>query len=421
MSELNPQNVIDHLNELQALTGNENGSQRLAWSDTWLKACDWLRHQLSQLPVEIEVDAAGNTWATLKGKSPQVLVLGSHIDSVLNGGWLDGCLGVLSGLEILRRFSLEGKPALTVSLVSWADEEGTQFGPSLFGSSAASGNFDLDHFRQLRDKNGVGLPETIARFGVNLEHVKDAGKQLKDVSAYLELHIEQGPVLESLNKPLAAVTGALGVERHSIRFTGQSSHAGSTPMNMRHDALAAAAKLELEIRQIAKRYNGVCTIGSVITRPGIDTAVVGECDCLLDQRNLDEAALARMFQEAKEASQRFAAEERVGVEWIMIYRIEPVLFNRQLIDLCDEAILETCGVSQRMPSGPLHDAVEMARAGIPTAMLFVQSLGGLSHTREEDTRPEHLRLAVRAFDRLAVKTADWILQNPLAGRPFRAD
>lgn len=408
--QLNPQNVIDNLKELQALTGDANGSQRLAWTETWSKACDWLRYKLAELPLRVEVDPAGNTWATLQGDSPQALVLGSHLDSVANGGWLDGCLGVLSGLEILRRFSLKGTPAVTVRLVSWADEEGTQFGPSLFGSSAASGNFDPKHFRKLLDKNSIRMDETVAQYGVDLDHAKEAGKQLKNAAAYLELHIEQGPVLESLNKPLAAVLGALGVERHAVNFTGQAAHAGSTPMAMRRDALAAAAKLELEIREIANRYGGVCTIGSVITRPGIDTAVVGQCDCLLDQRNLDASALAAMYQQAKEASQRFAVEERVEVDWELIYRIEPVFFNRQLIDLCDEAILETCGVSQRLPSGPLHDAVEMSRAGIPTAMMFVQSLNGLSHTKEEDTLPEHLLLAVQAFDRLAEKTANWILQ-----------
>jgi hydantoinase/carbamoylase family amidase len=411
MSQLIPKNVIDNLMELQALTGNADGSQRLAWSETWLTACDWLRQKLANLPVEIEVDQAGNTWATLKGAVPQSLVLGSHIDSVANGGWLDGCLGVLGGLEILRRFSSEGTPPVTIRLVSWADEEGTQFGPSLFGSSAVSGNFDPNYFGQLTDKNGSRLEEVVARYGVDIEHAKDAANQLKNVSAYIELHIEQGPLLESLDKPLAAVTGALGVERHTVRFTGQAAHAGSTPMEMRRDALAAAAKLALEIREIAKRNAGVCTIGSVITRPGIDTAVVGECDCLLDQRNHDAAALARMFQEAQESSQRFAAEERVEVEWKRLYRIEPVAFNPQLIDLCDESIIETCGVGQRMPSGPLHDAVEMARASVPTAMMFVQSLNGLSHTKEEDTRPEHLLLAEQAFDRLAAKTVAWILRN----------
>lgn len=408
---LQPENVIDNLKELHRLTGDEWGSQRLAWSETWEKSRDWLKDKLAELPVEIEIDQAGNTWATLKGKSTKTLVLGSHIDSVANGGWLDGCLGVVAGMEILRRFSVMGQPPITIRLVSWADEEGTQFGRSLYGSSVVTGNFKPDQLRTLTDKSGNRLEDVLNRYGVDLATAGDSGMQLANVAANLELHIEQGPVLESLDQPLGAVVGALGVERHSVRFTGQTSHAGSTPMNMRRDALAAAAKLELEIREIANRHGGVCTIGSVITRPGIVTAVVGQCDCLLDQRNLDKNALARMLQEAREASDRFAAEENVEVEWNRIYQIDPVFFNSALIDLCEDSIREICGSPYRLPSGPLHDAVEIARIGIPTAMMFVQSLRGLSHTKEEDTREDHLLLAVKAFDRLAEKTVNWIVDQ----------
>ncbi len=179
-------------------------------------------------------------------------------------------------------------------------------------------------------------------------------------------------------------------------------------MAMRRDALAAAARLALEIREIARRNGGVCTMGSVITRPGIVTAVAGECDCLLDQRHLEGASLARMLAEAREASLRFAREERVEVAWQRLYGIEPAFFHPSLIDLCAESIRETCGSAHRLPSGPLHDAVEMSRAGIPTAMLFVQSLNGLSHTKEEDTRLDHLRLAGEAFARLVIKAIGWI-------------
>jgi hydantoinase/carbamoylase family amidase len=408
---LQPQNVLDNLKELHHLTGNELGSQRLAWSETWQRSRDWLKTKLEELPVEIEIDQAGNTWATLKGKSEKTLVLGSHIDSVANGGWLDGCLGVVAGIEILRRFSALGQPPVTIRLASWADEEGTQFGRSLYGSSVVTGNFKPDQLRTLTDKDGNRLEDVVNRYGVDLATAGDSGKQLTNVAANLELHIEQGPVLENLNLPLGAVVGALGVERHSVRFTGQTAHSGSTPMNMRRDALAAAAKLELEIREIARRHDGVCTIGSVITRPGIVTAVAGQCDCLLDQRNLDKNALTRMLQEAREASIRFAAEENVEVEWELIYQIDPVFFHSELIDLCEESILETCGSVHRLPSGPLHDAVEIARIGIPAAMMFVQSLQGLSHTKEENTREDHLLLAVKAFDRLAEKTVQWILDQ----------
>jgi len=408
-STLQPQRAIAELKELRALTGNADGSQRVCWTDTWAAGRAWLREKLAQLPIEVEIDEAGNLWATLRGASERAMLLGGHTDSVPNGGWLDGCLNVIGALEVLRRFESEGTPPITVRLVDWADEEGARFGRSLFGSSTVAGTMNPDDVRNLADRDGIKLVDAVGRFGVNLERAKDARKQLKSAAAYLELHIEQGPVLESMNLPLGVVLGTFGVERHAIRFTGQSAHAGSTPMNRRRDAFGAAAKLGLDIREIAKRNGGVCTVGSVVTKPGIVTAVVGECDMTLDQRHLEAGALANMLQEAKEASERFVSEENVSVEWKRIWQIEPILFNPALIELADEAIRETCGMVHRLPSGPLHDAAEISRAGVPTVMMFVQSLRGLSHTKEEDTKEEHLALCVEAFDRLASKAMQWLV------------
>lgn len=407
-STLQPQRTVDELKELRALTGNADGAQRVAWTETWDKARAWLRTKLEALPVELETDEAGNRWATLRGSSDKTLIIGGHIDSVPNGGWLDGCLNVVGGLEVLRRIASEGTPPVTVRLVDWADEEGARFGRSLFGSSAAAGSMKPDDLRGLADKEGTRLVDAVARYNVSLDTAHQSQRQLKNAAAYLELHIEQGPVLESLDLPLGVVLGTYGVERHLIRFTGQSAHAGSTPMNKRRDAFGAAARLGLEIRDIGKRNGGVCTVGSVITRPGIVTAVVGQCDMTLDQRHLNADMLARMLQEAKDASERFATEENVTVEWTRIWQIEPILFNPQLIQLCEEAIRETVGTVHRLPSGPLHDAAEVSRAGIPTVMLFVQSLRGLSHAKEEDTREDHLKLCIEALDRLATKTIHWI-------------
>jgi N-carbamoyl-L-amino-acid hydrolase len=182
-------------------------------------------------------------------------------------------------------------------------------------------------------------------------------------------------------------------------------------MTHRRDAFGAAAKLGLEIREIAKRNGGVCTVGSVVTKPGIVTAVVGECDMTLDQRHIDAEGLAKMLAEAKEASQRIAAEEKVEVAWSRIWQIEPIPFNPELIELCATAIQEVTGSVHRLPSGPLHDAAEVSRAGVPTVMLFVQSLRGLSHTKEEDTRLDHLALSVRALDRLTTLTLDWLAKK----------
>jgi N-carbamoyl-L-amino-acid hydrolase len=297
---------------------------------------------------------------------------------------------------------------VTVRLVDWADEEGARFGRSLFGSSAASGTLDPADLRDLTDRDGTRLPDALAAHGVDLERARDAGKQLASAAAYLELHIEQGPVLEELGLPLGVVLGTYGVERHAIGFTGQPAHAGSTPMDKRRDAFAAAAKLGLDIRDIARRHGGVCTVGSVVTKPGIVTAVVGQCDITLDQRHLHTDALAQMLADAKDAGERFAREEQVEVAWQRIWQIEPILFHPELIELADAAVRETSGTSYRLPSGPLHDAAEVCRAGVPTIMLFVQSLRGLSHTRLEDTREEHLEMSVQALDRLATKTMQWI-------------
>ncbi len=404
---LDPKRTVAELRELQQLTGDENGAQRVAWTETWERARDWLREKVAGTGAEESVDAAGNQWFTLRGGSDRAVLIGGHIDSVPNGGWLDGALNVMGGMEVLRRLAGEGQPAVTVRLVNWADEEGARFGRSLFGSSAAAGSMaDQDELRSRKDANGVALPDAVREHGVDLDSALDARSELDGSAAYLELHIEQGPVLESLNLPLGVVLGTFGVERHQVTFRGQAAHAGSTPMDKRRDALAGAARLELEIREIAKRTGAgaVCTMGGVVTKPGIVTSVVETAECLLDQRHLDAAQLAAMLEQAKSVAERFAREENIEVEWERIWNIEPILFDESLVELADESITEVAGTSHRLPSGPLHDAAEVARAGVPTVMLFVQSLRGLSHTKLEDTKEEHLELAVQALDRLASKT-----------------
>jgi hydantoinase/carbamoylase family amidase len=411
---VDPQRTLSELKELRALTSDENGAQRVAFTPTWVKGREWLRSKFQGFSGRLHFDEAGNFWATLPGVSSKALLIGGHMDSVPNGGWLDGCLNVLAGLEVLRRIDAQyqGRPPVTVRLVDWADEEGARFGKSLFGSSSCSGTIDLEEARGLKDKDGVRLPDALQAHGIDLDRVKSAGRELVGAAAYLELHIEQGPVLLDLGLPVAAVLGTFGVERHAITFTGQAAHSGSTPMNRRKDAFLAAARMSPEIYAIAAKEGGVCTIGSCMTKPGIVTSVVEECRITLDQRHLDAAALRRMLEAAKAASERFAAEGKVSVKWERIWRIEPVLFDSRLIELCSEAIAETGNKPHRMPSGPLHDAAEVARAGVPTVMMFVQSLHGISHNKIEDTKEEHLEICIRAFDRLASKAIEALTSGP---------
>ncbi len=408
---LDPSRTVAELKELREFTGNEEGAQRVAWTDTWVTAQEWMASKLEGTGAQMEFDEARNQWWTLRGRSDQELLIGGHLDSVPNGGWLDGALNVVAGAEVLRRIAEEGDPPVTIRLVSWADEEGARFGRSLFGSSAAAGSMsDQDELRHLTDREGISLPDAIGAHGVDLDHATDARKQLENAAAYLELHIEQGPVLGSMDLALGTVLGTFGVERHRVVWRGQAAHAGSTPMDQRRDALAGASKLALELRHIAERAGGgaVCTSGGVVCHPGIVTSVVETAEQLLDQRHLDADTLAAMLADAKKRSRQFAEEESIEVEFERIWSIEPILFHDELVRLADEAIGEVSAQSHRLASGPLHDAAEVSRAGIPTVMLFVQSLRGLSHTKLEDTKEEHLELSVQALDSLASKTMRWL-------------
>ena len=253
---MHAERVIADLRELAARTSSPEGAQRLAWGPVWRDARKWCREKVSELGLRIDTDSAGNNWVTLPGASAKTVIVGSHLDSVPSGGWLDGCLGVLAGIEALRMHA-GTTPAVTLRLVDWADEEGARFGRSLLGSAAAAGSLNVDDVRELKDRQGTTLVDALAENGVTLDGMVHAHRELKtiDARAYLELHIEQGPVLESLGKPTGVVLGTFGVERHTIRFTGQAAHSGSTPIPMRRDAFLAAAQTALACREIALRHS----------------------------------------------------------------------------------------------------------------------------------------------------------------------
>jgi len=400
--------AVKELEELADLTGGPDGARRVAWTGEWEKAREWFRGKLEEIEgiTEIETDEAGNVWATAPGDSERAVLLGGHIDSVPNGGWLDGALNVVGALEVMRALAPQERP-VTLRLVDWADEEGARFGRSLFGSGAAAGALKPDDVRNLEDSDGVALPDALAEYGIELDRVNEAGRQLENAAAYLELHIEQGPVLERMELPLGVVLGTFGVERHAVRFMGQQAHSGSTPMEVRRDAFIAAARSALAFRDDAAARDDVrATTGFVNVSPAIVTAFNGFCEMSLDQRALDPSVLASMLDAAEEATARVADEEGVSVEWKRLWRIEPIPFDEDLISLAEEAVNEVAGQSHRLPSGPLHDAAEMARL-MPTVMLFVRSLRGLSHTKDEDTPKEDLELSVRALYRLAQKSMEW--------------
>ncbi len=326
-----------------------------------------------------------------------MVIVGSHVDSVPEGGWLDGVLGIAGALEVLRAAAEAGTPPCTVAFVDFADEEGARFTRSLFGSSAVSGYLVPAELADLRDRDGNRLEDVLREYGVEISGVLAAGNRLDGARAYLELHIEQGPVLEAEGLAVGTVLGTVGIERFRVHFTGQAAHAGSTPIRQRQDAFLAAARTALELREIALRHDGVCTVGNAVCTPGVVTAVPGRTEILVDQRHLHADVLATMKAEFIAAAERLAAEEGCTVDVDRIWGIEPIAFDQGLVDIAATAIREVTGTDRRLPSGPLHDAAEVARTGVPTVMVFSSSTNGLSHAKEEDTPIEHLELALQAF------------------------
>ena len=406
-TDLDTDRALADLRALRELTEDERGAQRVAWTETWGRARDWLRERLAALPVAVDTDEAGNLWAVVAGASPRTVVLGSHIDSVPEGGWLDGALGVLGGLEVLRGLAAAGAaPPVTVALVDWADEEGARFGRSLLGSGLATGTLDPRTVRDVTDRDGVALVDALAAYGVTLEGAPAARARLDDVVAYLELHIEQGPVLEREGLSVGVVTGTAGVERHAVRIRGQAVQGGGFPMDARRDALVAAAQLVLAVRDAAHDERSRATVGDISVRPGIPTAVPGECALTIDQRNPDAGELRTMLDTVRIGAERVAKEEQVVIDFERTWSIAPVAFDAGLIELAEATAREVTGGCARLFSGALHDAAAVASAGVPTVMLFVQSTAGISHAREEDTPPEHIAAGVRTLARLAERVIE---------------
>ena len=398
--------VIADLEELAALTSDERGAQRVAWGPIWRKTRAWFTGKLAELGITPERDGAGNLWATVKGASSKSLVLGSHLDSVPGGGWLDGCLGVLAGLEALRVVMERGIPALTIHLVDWADEEGARFGRSLTGSAASAGALDAKgELAHLVDRAGVKLPDALAENGITLAGMMTAEKYFRKLGAvaYLELHIEQGPVLQEIRKPVGVVLGTMGVERYNLKFVGQAAHSGAAPIHLRKDAFLAAAEFALACRAISIKYSGktprtrvVATCGVVKVEPNFVTAVPGSTEISIDLRALDSKVLAKMLAGAKAAAKLAAKKHLSEVSWSPLISITPRPFDETLMGFVRDAVKEVSGSAPELPSGPLHDAAEMA-AIVPTAMVFAMSSPGVSHTRIEDTPKPALDKSIRAF------------------------
>ena len=420
-----PKRVVADLLELRSLTSREVdgipqtvggrpstdpplGSARLAWTEPWQRARDWFVATFDGVPVDQQVDPAGNLWVTLPGARPERIVLGSHLDSVPNGGWLDGALGVVAGAEVLRGLHRDGvELPVSISVVDWADEEGARFGRSLFGSGAVGGTLEVDTVGELVDNDGRRLADVVREYGVELDTALTAGDVLGSIVASAELHIEQGPILENKGLHVAALHGILGVERRLVKVKGQAAHAGATPIPLRRDPTVAASRMALAIRELGLAHDAFTTVGVWRVHPGVPTAVNGRTEFSVDMRHLSRDVLDVLVAGLDALVAEIAADERVEATIDTLWSIDPIAFHPDLVEFAADVVEARSGVREVMPSGPMHDSAEMARAGIPTIMMFTPSLLGLSHTHIEDTNEADLELAVAAFDDLVRKMIPW--------------
>ncbi len=401
-ARIDTERVIDDLRELARRTSDGRGAQRVCWGDRWREARTFLGELLDELGLEGETDEAGNLWARLPGadRDAPAVVMGSHVDSVPDGGWLDGALGVMAAVGVLR--SHEGPPPCDLLLVDWTDEEGARFGRSLFGSSAFAGTLDPAVVAELTDPDGVTMREALAENGLDIELAPRAAIRQANLCAYLELHIEQGPRMEARGARAAAVSGCAGVERLVLTFRGQATHAGTTPMDMRRDAGLAAAATALAIERIPEREGGVATTGRLDMSPGIITAVSGEAALSVDLRHPEVVPLSRMLEAAEYAASSAATERGCQLDSQSVWRIDPIPFDPDLIEHAAAACEAVTGERLVLASGALHDAAEVARV-IPATMVFAPSRGGISHAPEEDSDEADLAVAIEAYAALVAR------------------
>lgn len=395
-------NIVTDLKELAALTSDAKGAQRVAWTPVYQKAADWFKQKMQSAGAETWVDAAGNSWAKFAGASEEAIVIGSHLDSVPDGGWLDGALGVVAGMGIGKALAGQ-KPAKTLYVVGWVDEEGVAFGTSCLGSGAVSGRLTAKDVLPLKERDGRSFSEVWQSLGLDAEKIGEAHSAFAKlpVKAYLELHIEQAPLLALAKKSVACVYGVCGCHRQYMTFRGQQGHCGS-PVALRQDAFLAAAAATCDFKEIALKHDSYCTVGHVEVAPDVITISPGYCRISLDQRCIKPELLQTMVEEAQAAARKRAEENRVTVDFEPIWHAEPILFNTELVEACTAAVEEETGEKNTIYSGPLHDAVPM-NAVVPSVMMFAQSDPGISHCKEENTPEPQLEEAIRAFIRLAEK------------------
>jgi len=386
--------VIARCRKLASLSEDAGGTRRTFLSAPMRDCHREIAGWLEALGAQVHVDAVGNLRGFYPGVSPGVprILVGSHLDTVPNAGAFDGILGVVLAVGLVK--SLEGmKLPFGIEVVGFSEEEGVRFGVPFIGSRALVGRVDEELLGR-KDEQGVSVRKAIQDFGLNPNEISKAAPG-DDVLGYIEFHIEQGPVLEHLGQPLGVVEAIVGQNRLEFTFSGQANHAGTTPMNLRHDALAAAAEWILTVESLAQSTGGiVATVGFVEARPGATNVIAGEARATLDIRHASDRARTEALDELIRRAESIAARRGVTVKWRTLLAQHAVAMDPFLTEQIEHAIQKAGCEPHRMASGAGHDAMILAEK-IPAAMIFLRTPGGISHDPSESV---HLDDVARALD-----------------------
>jgi N-carbamoyl-L-amino-acid hydrolase len=377
--------------ELAKIGAMANGGvQRLAASPEDRVARDLFRAWCQALGLKVRVDAIGNMFARREGRDPglKTILIGSHLDTQPVGGKFDGAFGVLAALEAVRRLDEVGfAHDAPIEIVNWTNEEGCRFQPSSLGAEVAVGHIALNQALAVIDDTGVSLGEALRSIG----YAEESLPSLAHVGAYVEAHIEQGPILEDKGIDIGVVEGSMGINAFQIKLIGREAHTGTTPINRRQDALYGAARCITDIRSLGLRFepNGRATVARLLIEPNARSVVASEVSFTADCRHRGEDALNAMTAALSEIVTAASAEAGVSHAMDLYWSVPPRRFDQDCLHAIEGAC-ETLGLSRRrMTSGAGHDAIPIA-ARVPTAMIFVPSRGGISHHQDEYTSPEQL-------------------------------
>jgi len=385
---------LDMLGEIGQVIGpnGERGCARLALTEADREGRDLVVAWMRELDLDLHIDAIGNVFATYLGLEPDLapVMTGSHIDTVRTGGRFDGNLGVLAGLEVIHSLQeAQIRPQRSVTVAFFTDEEGARFAPDMLGSLVYVGGLGLEEALEIiAADDGARLGDELQRIGY-AGPVPCPGVQFPD--SFVELHIEQGPILEDAGIGIGVVEGVQGISWTELTISGQSAHAGTTPMRLRHDPVYAAAVITTFVRDLTRHHGGdqVGTVGRIDIHPNLVNVIGSSVTMTVDLRHTDERVLIDAEQRLEQICAEVAAEEGVEISQRSLARFEPVVFDSEMVRLVEEVATDLGHHTRRMPSGAGHDAQMLARV-CPSAMIFVPSINGLSHNLAEDTHPSDI-------------------------------